>query len=723
MNGKDIFLGLQYIGGDLVEKAEHGRFSCVPEKEAPRVFGHRRLGRPLLIAALIALMTLLVGCAVVYMLSMDGIRLGDLQVTYDIYDDSMAYAGQESHTLQVLTLAGLSDSPASQAAREWYEFLESYDPDKAIKQAAFGNEPEFPEEYAAYGLYTQEMKDKLDEILSRYDLKLRGRRMEFQTCKQLLRALGLENVTNPSSSSTIRVSSAYYYENGNLDLHFAITLPDGEQPSGALHYRPKDCLIPDTAVLTDVSWEEWNYTTASGQNVLIIRSEDASSAWIFCDMQSHTASVQVDTILQMDVEAENGTPTAKFRQLSKQQLEQIADAVDFSLEPKLVEGWESLPDDSVPAGQEINGYTIAPVSAFTDGYAYKIILRITAPEGVVIMDSEAGITVEAGNQVYGCCAEDGDGKANTCHFLLTEYASSDELPEDGGLPYPEGYIVPIYWEDLYSRQYDFEHGRTNSTLLTEGSWSFDVPLSTSDTRQIELLTEPVTVKGSSGWDLYGNDVVEDVTLTSFVLRSMGIEKARTDPNADIFCFNGQLTKIVMLDGCVIETASKALDSPIDLDQVAFIQLAGGTILPMPGVEDTTIQLLRAQLEATPEGDSIPVYPHGVELVTEPVTLKNLAGFVTDGTGNMDPLYEYFQLTSFVLHPEGAVALDHRALETPGTEIRVILKNGSQILLRNNGCGRSPDDIAFSTFTADSPIDLDQVDHLIFPDGTTVPMPQ
>ena len=26
MNGKDIFLGLKYVGDDLIEKAEYGRF-------------------------------------------------------------------------------------------------------------------------------------------------------------------------------------------------------------------------------------------------------------------------------------------------------------------------------------------------------------------------------------------------------------------------------------------------------------------------------------------------------------------------------------------------------------------------------------------------------------------------------------------------------------------------------------------------------------------------
>ena len=66
MNGKDIFLGLQYIGEDLIEKAEYGEFPTIAEKEAKRLTTRK----PLLIAAIVAILLLLVGCAVVYLLSL-----------------------------------------------------------------------------------------------------------------------------------------------------------------------------------------------------------------------------------------------------------------------------------------------------------------------------------------------------------------------------------------------------------------------------------------------------------------------------------------------------------------------------------------------------------------------------------------------------------------------------------------------------------------------------
>lgn len=724
MNGKDIFLGLKYVGEDLIEQAEYGTFS---ESK------HRKSVRPLLIAALVALLLMLVGCAVVYVLNLNGIRLGNQLVTRDVFDynpdggEAVAYVGQETQTQQVLTLAGLNGTPASQAAREWYSFCENYDPDRTIQKAAWGNEPVFPDEYRGYGLYSQDMKNKLDEILSKYKLKLRGNPVEFQTPKLLFRALGIDGVLNTGSTAQMRVDYTSFYENGNLDVYFGISLPNKtgtgfERTNGYLFYRPKDCFIPDTAILTDVEWQEWNYTTSAGNKVLIIRSEEAGAAWIFHDMTGYTASLRLDTIRRMYEETENGTPVAKFEVLSAEQLEQIADAINFSLEPKLVDGWENLPNNAVPAGQEINGYRIEPVSAFTDGYGYQIVLRIIAPEGVALTDpNDYTDRIKAGSGVYGRCEEDGDGKLNTCSFIISDYCEPWNYPADGSLPYPEGHIIPVYWEDLYFSSYDFEKFETIDTLLAEGSWEFSIPLNDADTREIELLSQPITAKGCVGWQMDGTDVFEDLQITSIKLRSLGLDLTSENENADFLCFTGRVAHLVLMNGSEIVITGDGFSHPIDLNQVAYLQLADETIIPMPGVDEKSIEIISKALDSKSEGDSIPAYENGIELVSEPITLKHLAGYTTDATGDIEPLYEYFTLNSFILHSEGAVALDHRALEDPDTEIAVMMKDGRTILLINSGCGRTDDGVAFSTFEAQAQIDLEKVECVIMPDGTKIPV--
>ena len=69
-----------------------------------------------------------------------------------------------------------------------------------------------------------------------------------------------------------------------------------------------------------------------------------------------------------------------------------------------------------------------------------------------------------------------------------------------------------------------------------------------------------------------------------------------------------------------------------------------------------------------------------------------------------------------------MAQDKRALEAADTVIQVIMKDGSQILLTNSGCGRTAGGVAFSTFKAESTIGLSKVEHVILPDGTKIAVP-
>ena len=79
MNGKDIFLGLKYVGDDLIEKAEYGEFHTKAEETEKKANTRKLIRRPFLVAAIIAMMLLLVGCAIVYVLSMKEIHIGQQQ--------------------------------------------------------------------------------------------------------------------------------------------------------------------------------------------------------------------------------------------------------------------------------------------------------------------------------------------------------------------------------------------------------------------------------------------------------------------------------------------------------------------------------------------------------------------------------------------------------------------------------------------------------------------
>ena len=111
-------------------------------------------------AAIVALMLLLVGWAVVYVLSMQEIWIGEQEIYQDVfaYDpdtgEAIEYIGQETITEQVLTLAGLKGSPNYLAAMEWFDFKKEYDPDHSIisQLNREGLVPKFPAEYEYYNI-------------------------------------------------------------------------------------------------------------------------------------------------------------------------------------------------------------------------------------------------------------------------------------------------------------------------------------------------------------------------------------------------------------------------------------------------------------------------------------------------------------------------------------------------------------------------------------------
>ena len=70
MNGKDIIWSLKNVSDSIVEEAEYGAFPVRADNTVKKEQTHRVLRRPFLVAAIIAMMLLLVGCAVVYMLSL-----------------------------------------------------------------------------------------------------------------------------------------------------------------------------------------------------------------------------------------------------------------------------------------------------------------------------------------------------------------------------------------------------------------------------------------------------------------------------------------------------------------------------------------------------------------------------------------------------------------------------------------------------------------------------
>lgn len=603
MNGKDIFLGLRHIDDDIIEEAEFGTF---PIKQL-----HRTIRRPLLVAAVIALTLLLVGCAVVYVLCMQDLKVGQQEVVefvYEVDPDTKQVVDdlvQKPVTKQVLTLAGLKGTPNYQAAREWFDFKQNYVPQGEILK--------FPEEYASYSISTQEMKDKLDGILQKYDLKLIGKTLPFTTEEQVCKAVGLETIALQEAGANMVVDYAAYQECGNFNMDFNFMLPaTGEIPAMEtqchIYYMHKEAFTESAIEISQIdTWKEWNYTTASGAEVLIFRSPNDWRGFIFCDMPNYTVTLRFTFINEQFVTDKNGITVHEQEFMSDQQMERLADAIDFSKEPKLIENWEEITSLAADQGEAINGYSIKLKSVESDGRKAVITLGFTAPEGVNLLEQNGypvglkpsnrwGLFEDVSGKIeslpggYGP-EEDGDGKANTQDVVL-RYSAGEEQLRNGVLPFAKGETWRIHWQDIYAKYWNSKTDEQEEILLAEGTWSFDVEFADVNIEELELITEPITAKVAYEWDISGKELYRDTNITSFVLRSMSASIVCDMESApDFLAMGDRCAYVTLKDGSRIalrsDNASIGIqnlqpESKIHLDQVVSVLMPDGTEIKVPG---------------------------------------------------------------------------------------------------------------------------------------------
>ena len=167
MNALDLMQYLGQLDDHLIQEAdlEEG----IVRKRLPR-------RRPMLIAAVIALALLLVGCTVVCARRLRDQQIGQFEVTAPILDEEGYLKEYGDIRYRFYTGGALEGTSQYRAAKEWLEFKREYDPDGTIEGAYYldPDREEYPDLYDAYRPYSQEVVEKLDELAQKYDLKLLG---------------------------------------------------------------------------------------------------------------------------------------------------------------------------------------------------------------------------------------------------------------------------------------------------------------------------------------------------------------------------------------------------------------------------------------------------------------------------------------------------------------------------------------------------------------------
>jgi len=235
-------------------------------------------------------------------------------------DGGYAYEPPKSH---MISLQGYSDTNEFKASKEWYEFEEGYDKDWKIcdaydKQCKKTGKDPFEEKYPGYGIYSQEMADKVEELLKKYNLKLRGKFVE-----------GHSNPEDPTDT-TIREKelidmfgdiwddkihgAGYCYENGTFSLD-----ADCDKVSFQIRRVIKGTL--DTVYLNvgDISqYKQWTYKTKCGVEVSIALQD--RNGVVLANTPKGFVAINL-----CSNEDENGKPIT----YTKEQIEEFLDHINF----------------------------------------------------------------------------------------------------------------------------------------------------------------------------------------------------------------------------------------------------------------------------------------------------------------------------------------------------------------------------------------------------------
>lgn len=318
MNSNDLFDIIGETPEGYVLDAANANAKVIP-------MGKRSTKRMWLVAATIALILCLVGCAVAYVLSLDNMILGT-----EFIDNGAGVT--ESRTQ--LSLQGFVGSNSYQAAKEWFDFLQTYDQNGAVRFSDEAYSEEFPEDYQFYHLYSVEMKEKLDEICNKYDLELLGPMLVDVTADDMFRELGINGILREEAQAEIEWSQGgpgYFFADGSFEVECYVTLPGENNPwpfNNPISFRCHNKKSFDTVTIgmrDDWQYEEWNYTTSDGVETLLVKGPEA--AFIVADIGDYFITVT-------GIETKAGNVLDGGYTMSRQGLEAYADIFDFSIRPR-----------------------------------------------------------------------------------------------------------------------------------------------------------------------------------------------------------------------------------------------------------------------------------------------------------------------------------------------------------------------------------------------------
>lgn len=282
MTNLELFTALGGISAEYLSGAEalQNRPSVLQKPKG-------RKKRMVLVAAIIALALLLVGCCVIIAMRLQHLTIREKAASIP---SETGFYGEE---INLISIQGFMGTDSYAAFQEWQDFLSTYDQDRHILHA--NNDSQVPVEYVSYGCYTQEMIEKVDEICEKYHLQPLGKPWFFDRGEDVFDAVGIESVFSEKLQTGQDGIAGYCYADGTFDIEGTLELKGqwNELVSYSLRSVQKTSFDGVSRNIGDVdAYDQWNYTMSDGTMVLLASRK--KTGLIIVNKQDSFVTVGVD---------------------------------------------------------------------------------------------------------------------------------------------------------------------------------------------------------------------------------------------------------------------------------------------------------------------------------------------------------------------------------------------------------------------------------------------
>ena len=293
MNGKDLLIDLGSISQKYYEEAENGNISATAK--------YKTFRKPLLIAAIIGLLMLLIGCAAYFYSLQQLVVIDHTKEVIAVVEEDISKNATEtvpetdagpSVAEKVLSLQGYEGSPAYLALQEWWEYAIDYTIQNP--ELRFTSDYQRPEAYTKYPCYSQDMVDKVDEICSKYGLHLLGK-PTFITDAAGMEANGLSGIL--SEKAAPRCFYGHLCEDGSFTASGELELSGDYEKTVQfqMHNIRKDAFYTGHLGLNNMSdYMQWNYKTPDGYTALLALSD--RTGLIFAENEGRFVSIIIEEV-------------------------------------------------------------------------------------------------------------------------------------------------------------------------------------------------------------------------------------------------------------------------------------------------------------------------------------------------------------------------------------------------------------------------------------------